>query len=257
MEEMRTGTAQREPEPSGGVTSLLGGVFVDPKATFESVAARTSVPHPTDPSKTRDNTMWWIPLLILIVVSVVTVALVVVPYVAGPAAEEGIRQSIMEGGGTEADVQRLVEQSAPFIMPFSILGGVLQSVAMLFIVAGILHLLMKLMGGKASFRGARAVTAYSMLITALGSAIKVPFMMAKESLFVETGPVIFFQNLEPSDRLYGFLFTGFDVFTLWWLAVLGIGAAVVYRTSKAKGFTAAVIIWLLYSLVGMFQQGGG
>ena len=257
MSDQTVGPTPQGSQSSGGVLSWLGGVFVDPRGTFESMSARTSVPHPVDPQKTRDATKWWLPMIMIAVVSVVLVVMVVVPYVVMPTQEAAIREAVLERGGTEAQVDEVMAQSAPFIMPFAVLGGVIQSVILIFAVGGLVHLLMKMLGGKGTFRHARAVTAYSMLISTLGTVIKLPFMRAKESLFVDAGATLFFRNLEPSDRLYSFLYTGFDIFTLWWAVVLGIGLAVSYRTSNAKGFTAAGIIWLGFSILSMFQQGGG
>ena len=260
---------QRETEPvrgsdgapsdtaTGGVGSWIGGVFVDPKGAFTSIAAMTAMPHPKDPSKTKDRTRWWIPLIILAVVGVLMVVFVVLPFVSGPMQEDAIRAAVLERGGTEVQVQQALQQSQAFMGPFAIVGGVLQAVVMVFLVAGIIHLLMKLLRGKGTFRHARAVTAYSMLITALGTAIKLPLMRARETMYIETGAALFFPNLEPSDKLYRVLFSGFDIFTLWWIVVLGLGLATAYRVSKGKAYTAAGIIWLLVTVGGVFGQGGG
>ena len=257
---------QRESEPvqrtddapaTGGVGSWIGGVFVDPKGTFASMSSMTAMPHPKDPAKTRDQTRWWIPLIIMAVISVLVVVFVVIPFVAGPLQEEAIRTAVMEQGGSEAQVQQAIQQASAFMGPFAIIGGILQAVVMLFLTAGIIHLIMKIMKGKGTFRHARAITAYSLLISALGSAIKLPLMRARETIYVETGAALFFRDLEPSDKLYRFLFTGLDIFTLWWVVVLGLGIATAYRVSKGKAYTAAGIIWLLSVLMGMFGQGGG
>ena len=41
----------RERATVGGVGSWIGGMFVDPKGTFESICARTHMPHPTRPGE--------------------------------------------------------------------------------------------------------------------------------------------------------------------------------------------------------------
>ncbi len=258
MSDRNESVEQTGPETGsgGGVGSWLGGVFVDPRGAFEAIAARTHMPHSKDPAKTKDRTLWWVPLIILAVVSLLMVVIVVMPYVAGPQQEEAIRAAIAERGGTEEQVQQAIQQSAAFILPFSIVGGVIQAAIMVFLIAGIAHLLMKMLGGTGTFRHARAIAAYSMLVSALGTLIKLPFMKMKETMYVETGAAIFFRNLEPSDKLYRVLFTGFDVFMIWWIIVLGIGMAVAYRVSKGKAFTAAAVIWLLMTVLGMFGPGG-
>jgi hypothetical protein len=114
---------------------------------------------------------------------------------------------------------------------------------------------MKMVGGKGRFRKARAVVAWAMLVTALGSLIKLPLMMAKDSMYVETSPTLFFKALEPSDRLYKFL-TSFDIFNLWWLVLLAIGLAIGYRTSYSRSIVAVVILWALMMLMSVFTPGG-
>lgn len=240
----------------GGPASWIGGIFVDPKGAFTAIASMTAVPHPKDSTKTADRTRWWIPLIILAVIAVLMVVLVVIPFVAGPQQAAAIREAVLERGGTEAQVAQALEQAQAFVGPFAIVGGILQAVIMVFAVAGVVHLVMKLLGGKGTFRHARAVTAYSMLISALGTLVKLPLMRARETLYVETGAAIFFPNLEPSDRLYRFLFSGFDIFTIWWVVVFGIGLATAYRASKGKAYTAAGLIWLITSLLSMLGQGG-
>jgi hypothetical protein len=255
----QTGNVELRPAEQsngGGVGSWIAGMFVDPKGAFESIASRTHMPHPKDPNKTKDRTRWLIPVIIMTVVVLIMIVMVIVPYVAGPAQEEAVRTAIMDRGGTEAQVEQAMAQAGAFMLPASIVGGIFQVVIMVFIIAGLVHLLMKMLGCKGTFRHARAIVAYSMLVSTAGTLIKLPFMKMKETMFVETGLAIFFKNLEPSDKLYRILFTGFDVFTIWWIIVLGIGMAVAYKASKGKAITAAVIVWLLTTVMGMFGPGG-
>lgn len=246
-----------EGSAQGGVGSWIAGMFVDPRGAFESIAARTHMPHPKDPLKTKDRTRWLIPVLILGVIYIVMTVMIIVPYVAGPQQEQAIRSALMDRGGTEAQVQQAMAQAAPFLLPFSIVGVAIQVLIMLFLTAGLVHLLMKMLGAKGTFRGARAIVAWSLLVSALGTVIKLPFMKMKESLYgAETGLAIFFKNLEPTDKLYRVLFTGFDVFMIWWVVVLGIGMSVAYKTSKGKAATAAIIIWVLMTVLSMFGPGG-
>ena len=164
----------------------------------------------------------------------------------------------MERGGTEAQVEQAIAQSAAFIMPSSAHRWRHPGLVMVFLTAGIVHLLMKMLGGKGTFRARRAIVPWSMLVSALGTIIKLPFMKMKESLYgAETGLAIFFKNLEPTDKLYRVLFTGFDVFMIWWVIVLGIGMAVAYRASKGKAVTAAVIIWVADDGPGHVRTGRG
>ncbi len=257
MDEHSGSVRPAEPaQAGGGVGSWIAGVFVDPRGAFEAISARTAMPHPTDPAKTKDRTLWWVPLIIAAVVFVIMAVVIIVPYVSGPMQADAIREAILERGGTEAQVQQTIQQASAFMLPATVIGSIVQVFVIIFLVAGLVHLIMKMLGGKGSFRTARALVAYSMLVSVAGTLVKLPFMKIKQTIYIETGAAIFFKNLEPSDKLYRFLFTGLDVFTLWWIFVLGVGMAVAYRVSNGKAFTAAAIIWLLITVMGMFGPGG-
>jgi hypothetical protein len=145
--------------------------------------------------------------------------------------------------------------SGAMMLPMSIVGVVVVTLIIVFVMAGITHLIMKMVGGKGRYRHSRAVVAWSLLITALGSLIKLPIMIARDSMIVETGPSLFFKNLEPSDRLFKLL-SSFDIFTIWSMVVLAIGLAVVYRVSTGKAWVAVAVLWILMILVTTFSPGG-
>jgi hypothetical protein len=249
-------TEAQEPQSgkSGGVGSWIIGVFLDPKGTFEAMAGRLERPHPTDPAKTKDMSKWWIPILIAIVITI-GITFYTIPNFIAPMQEEAVREAVMSRGGTEADVQQAMGMSGAMMMPMAIIGVIIMTILIVFVAAGVFHLLMKMVGGKGRFRHARAVVAWSTLITTLGSLIKLPIMIAKESMIVETGPSLFFKNLEPSDKLFKFL-SAFDVFTIWWMIVMLVGLAVTYRVSRGKAAVAVAIAWVLLMLITTFTPGG-
>jgi len=238
----------------GGIGGWITGVFMDPGATFQGIAGSLERPHPTDPAKTKDMSKWWLPVLITIVVGL-GIALYTVPTFIAPMQGDIIREAVMERGGAEADVQQAMGFSGALILPIALIGVVVLWLAILFIAAGVAHLVMKMVGGKGRFRHARAVVAWSMLIAALGELVKLPIMIARESMVVETGPTLFFKNLEPSDRLFKFL-SSFDIFTIWWMVVMVVALAVAYRSSRGKAAVAVAVLWILLILFMTFVQGG-
>jgi hypothetical protein len=241
----------------GSVGSWIAGVFIDPRATFESIARRSAEPHPSDPAKTVDRTRWWIPLIIVAVVAGLMAVLVIVPYVALPAQAEAVRSAVIDHGGTAEQAQEMIERGRPFIMPFATFWAIAGTVLMLFVFAGISHGIMRGLGGKGTFRVARDVVAYGLLVSSLGTLVKLPLMVLRKTMFVETGAAIFFPHLEPSDALYRFLFAGFDIFTLWWVFVLGVGLSAGYKTGRGKAFAAAIIVWAITTAMATFSRGGG
>lgn len=247
--------APQQPEGTrSGIGGWLTGVFMDPGATFQGIADSVARPHPSDPNKTKDMSKWWLPIIITIVVGI-GIALYTVPTFIAPMQADAVREAMMERGGTEADVEQAIRVSGAMMLPMSLVGVIVATFLIVFIAAGIVHLLMKMVGGKGRYRHARAVVAWSMLITTLGSLVKLPLMIAKSSMIVETGPSLFFKNLEPSDRLFKFL-TSFDIFTIWWMAVMLVALAVAYRVSKGKAAIAVALLWILLILIATFTPGG-
>ncbi|MFH1688954.1 MAG: Yip1 family protein [Candidatus Eisenbacteria bacterium] len=245
----------RDPESArSGIRGWITGVFMDPSGTFSSIAESLERPHPTDPSKTKDTSKWWLPVIITIVVGI-GIALYTVPTFIAPVQADAVREAVMERGGTEADVEQAMSISGAMMVPMSLIGVVVVTFILVFAAAGAVHLLMKMLGGKGKFRHARAIVAWSMLITTLGSLVKLPMMIAKKNMVVETGPSLFFKNLEPSDRLFKFL-SSFDIFTIWWMVVLAVAMAVVYRVSRGKSWVAVAILWIVIILISTFTPGG-
>jgi len=235
------------------------GIVTDPKGTFQAIEANLRRPHPTNPEKTVDRTRWWIPVVIAAVVGAV-VAVYTVPNIVMPMQEEAIRESVMERGGTMEQAEQAIEMSSSIGVPAGIVGAAIQVFVLLFVFAGVLHLLVKMLGGKGGFRGARAIVAFSMVISGIiAPLVKLPIMVTRKTMFVEIGPTVlpFFRDLEPSDRLYKFLFSGFDVFTIWWFVVVGVGLAVCYRVKAGKAATVAIILWALTTALFTFMNFGG
>jgi len=257
MNESRdAGTPAPEQESAkGGVGSWIAGVFMNPGATFASIADRLERPHPKDPAKTKDMSKWWLPVVLFIVV-IAAVTIVTYPITADERTE-AVREQLMERGGSEADIEMALQMSTgPVALVIGIVGIVIVVAIIFFVAAAIAHGVMKMVGGKGRYRHARAVVGWTMLIATLGSLVKLPIMIAKKSAIVETGPSLFFKDLEPSDTLFKFL-SNFDIFTIWAMLVTVVALAVVYRTSHGKSAIAVAVLWILQILLITYVLPGG
>ena len=61
MHESRDAGTPAPSQPEGaksGIGSWITGVFMDPGATFASIAEKLERPHPKDPGKTKDMPKW-------------------------------------------------------------------------------------------------------------------------------------------------------------------------------------------------------
>jgi len=238
-----------------GVGGWIAGVFTDPKGTFGEIAEVLDSPHPTDPAKTKDGSKWWIPFVIAIVITG-AISAYTVPKIAMQEQMGTAREAMIARGASEAEIDRAIEMSSAIGGPIGIAAAVIFTVIIFFIAAGLTHLFAKMVGGKGRFRHARAVTAYAMMITALGSLVKLPIMISKNTMVVSTGPAILMGDVERTNKLFLFLQSGFDIFIIWSLVVTLFGVAIVYRLSTAKAAVAIVLLWLVFTAFGTFAGGG-
>jgi hypothetical protein len=257
VNESRVAGAPEPVHPEGGrsgVGGWISGVFLDPSSTFKAIAESVERPHPTEPGRTKDMSKWWLPIIISIIITI-GITLYTVPKFVAPMQADAIREAVMERGGTEADVEQAMSVSGAMMVPMSLVGVVVGTFLIVFIAAGIAHLLMKMVGGRGLFRHSRAVVSWSLLISTLGSLIKLPLMIARDSMIVETSPTLLIPSLEPSDKLFKLL-SSFDIFTIWWMVVMLIGLAIAYRTSKGKAAVAIAIMWIIMIVIAVFTPGG-
>jgi hypothetical protein len=144
----------------------------------------------------------------------------------------------------EASKTGTVKIISTFIVPPITLIIIYSLISAIFLLIGNVFL-----GGKARFKQIFSAFSYSYLIVILlGSLIKIPLILSKQTLKVDMSPAVLFRQLGEGSLLYKFI-SSFDVFTVWFVIVFGIGFAVIYHFSKLKGIMSVSIAWLVYVLV--------
>lgn len=148
--------------------------------------------------------------------------------------DELVREAALEGARGEADpeeIDRLMRSWLPiFRYGGSLIGPVLQTV----VVAGFVLLIYNLsLGGEAKFRQAYAVTCHALIITAVGSLLTLPLILARGDLQTALALHLLVPGLEEGSFLFGAL-RGMNVFGLWSAVVLGVGVSELYPSRSAK-----------------------
>ncbi len=106
-----------------------------------------------------------------------------------------------------------------------------------------------ILGGSARFKQVFSVYLYAYLIVALlGSAIKVPLVLYQKTIHVQTSLALLLPASQSKTILYNLL-ANFDVFTIWFLFVFGIGLATLYRFSQTTGLVAVFSTWFVWVMV--------
>jgi Yip1 domain len=221
------------------------GVLFGPKATFESIAQR-----PT----------WVLPMLIVLLVSLATVAiigqrvgwqLVIEKQIASsPRAQSRMEQ-------VPADQrQRVMEQQVKFASVISYISVVVATVLGEIIVAALLLAVFNLTAGtKIGFSGSLGVVSHSWMPFVIAGLLAILILFIKDPSTVDV------QNLvasnpgallpDDSPKWLVSLLTSLDLFTFWVLVLQGIGYSATNpkKISFGKAFGSVLAVWVIYVLV--------
>jgi hypothetical protein len=200
------------------------GVLVSPAETFASIVA-----HPT-----------WLGVLALVVLVAAGGTFALLSTEVGQSAllDQQIR-SAEAWGRTVTDEQRML----PMMRYFAAGSTLVAAPIMTFAIAGILlGVFNAMLGGSASYKQVLAVVAHAGVVTLVQQAFTLPLNYARESLSSATNLMVFLPFLGEGSlpaRFLGMI----DLFLVWWLVVMGIGLAVLYKRRTSP------IVW---SLLGTY-----
>jgi len=111
-----------------------------------------------------------------------------------------------------------------------------------------------ILGARARFKQLLAIVSHAWVPHAVLGLLGIPILLAKEPDTIDMQNIVALSNL-------GFLFdsaqqpekyamaSGFDLFSFWVIALLGIGISLLTGKSKAAVLPVIVVPWLLYVLV--------
>ena len=123
-----------------------------------------------------------------------------------------------------AEMQNLSRYGVPYAAAMAAVRIPIAATA----IAGVLYGAFAARGRRATFSQALAVTAHAGVILALRDVVSAPVNYVRESLASPVTLNHFVGVLNESSPLARF-FALFDLFMLWWIVVLAIGVAVLYR----------------------------
>jgi hypothetical protein len=219
----------------------------------------------TAPSKTfedikRGNRTWWLPFIIYAVLGFaffyVVNNKVGIRQVSenqiklSPKAEERMAQLTPEQREQQMKISTAVTQGLFLGSPVFLLlmGAVISLVLLGTINFGF--------GGRAKFGSVLAVWMYAMLPSCIKTLLGIAVLYAgaaPESFniknFAPTNLGAFLNPLETSPFLYS-LATSIDLITIWTLALVGIGIAIVAGVKRSSGYIASFGWWAIVVVVG-------
>jgi hypothetical protein len=236
-------------------TDKLVGVLTEPSDTFSSMSKSGT--------KTTD---WLVPLLIMIIVAslvqVVMMSNEAIKYAAiekqMEAVEKQLDDAVSSGDITQEQADQRLEQTRQFFensgmgLMFSIIGVVVFSIILFFIIAGIYYLVAKF-GLKGDGNYAAAMSAYGLpyYVIIIQLIVMVIAALAMNKIMAGTS-VADFLSIEKTDVL-GFTLAKLDPFTIWFYALISIGLAKMFKANNTtKYFITIFGLWLGFNYLLFF-----
>jgi hypothetical protein len=208
----------------------LVGVLFSPDETFASIARRPD---------------WVVPLLLFLVLAAVS-GFVFAHHVDFVSAA---RAQLEARGGMSADqMDRALRIQASIAKVASYCAPIFSAIFYI-VIAAILMLAYRMMGGEGEFRHYFSVTLYSWMPRFIQSVILTGILAFRtEPLGAELLPTLVRSNLgflvdAKTQTVLFSLLTSLDIFTIWGLVLMAIGFAHVSRFSKAKSAGIVVSLW--------------
>jgi hypothetical protein len=117
------------------------------------------------------------------------------------------------------------------------------------IVAGIMILIFNVvLGGEATYQQAFAIVAHSQVVLVVQQMFVLPLNYARETMASATTLSVFVPMLDETNFIARFL-GWIDLFRIWWLVSLAIGAAVLYKRKSGPIGWTLLGLYLLFALV--------
>ena len=229
---------QTAPPVAMNVFSRIVNLFTTPSKTFAALIAKPD---------------WVTPIVFIFLIFSVTSILL--KDVIQNEQAIATKESIMKNSNIpDSQKEQSAEQAVSMMKKFWAVGlgvGFIAIVILYFLGGLFLHI-----GGKNILKGegvylqTLSVFGYSGLVDVLASIIKIPLMIANQTMRIDTGLGMLVAEGQTRTPLYVFL-SKFDIFTFWQLAILIVGLSMLYKFSKGKTAVLVIVLWLIWVLISV------
>jgi hypothetical protein len=218
----------------------MGGVFVNPRPTFEGLAEKPV----------------WIDMLVVIMLALIAFNVVVAPYVQKDQLllmKDNV--ALKERMGEEA-FAKLIENTEHPSQSMRILQififTPLTFLAMLLLQSLLLLILGRLSSTQGTYVQVLAALVHASLIDKfLGNGVRLTLALARGSLMqTSTSLALFFPKMEVTSTPY-IMLTQVDFFQLWMFGILAFGLAAVFKINIKKAAILSYGLWFLKALANV------
>lgn len=230
--------------PNAGLLGRLVGVMTSPRATFAQVAAEPR---------------WFGALAVVCVTGASLVGGFLSTDVGQQAwLDQAVRASESFGGQVTDEQYQGFEKLAAYAGYLAAGQMLIVAPVMMLILAGLLFAIFSAaLGGEASFRQVFAVVAHTGAVSTLQQLFTVPLNYARESMSSATNVAVFLPMLDEAGfaaRLLGAI----DLFLVWWVFVLSVGLAVLYRRKTRPIALALLAVYgVIAAIIAFFTSRAG
>jgi hypothetical protein len=223
-------------EPKPNPFQRIIGVLFSPDATFASIARRPD---------------WVVPLVLLLLVATAA-GIVMAPHIdfAAPVREAMEQNKNMP----QEKMDNAIRMSASIGKVFTYLSPVLSLIGLL-VIAGVVLLAFRIFGGEGDFKQAFSVTCYASMPSIIKTIVTLIILAAKGGLIappalatIVRSNLGFLVDYKANPMAFALL-SSFDIFSVWFLALLIIGFSYVARVSKVKAAVTIISLWVLVLLL--------
>lgn len=198
-----------------GLLARAAGVITSPRETFAAVVA----------------TPRWLGMMALVlgVTAVLTFAFMSTETGQRAMLDQQVRQAEMRGAELSDAAYARIEGMLPYFKYIFLASILVLGPLFTFAMAGILYAVFNVgMGGDATYKQVLAVITHAGAVSVLQQVFTIPFNYVRESISSPTNLAVFAPMLDERSfiaRALGMI----DLFFLWWIFVLAVGLAVLYR----------------------------
>jgi len=245
MSTMSTEVAMDEPPKS--FFQRLVGVFVSPGATFADVARKPD---------------FIVPLIVLVVLTVTGTELFLAKIGLEPVVRWALEHSSRTSSMSPDQIQQTVARMVPIQAGFTHVFGVLWVPLVALVVAAVgMVSVNSIFGGQISFRTAYSIACYAYLVNIIYYLLGMVMTFLGDPEHIISNPqnptptsLGFFLNPLESSKPMLAVAGSVEIFTLWYLVLLGIGFS--EASARKVRFTPIFIVFLGLWLVGVLIKAG-
>lgn len=220
--------------PAKNVFERIVGVLFSPTETFQDIVRRPNVVAP---------------LLLIVIMGYISTALIMPKMDFSSMREQQVEAMRKQNPNmSDSDIERMERIMTSSVKVMSWVFPLL-FIFWYMIVAGVLLLAFRLMGGEGNFAQAFAITLYSWIPMVLLSILTTVIVFARGTFdpvtaatLVKSNPA-FLVDMKANPVLFSLL-SSIDLFVIWMLILLSIGFAVMSKLSKAKSAVIVFSLWI-------------